>query len=135
MRWGASEWFATSLESDSGVDANVRQAERIGSRLLCFEGGRLRRLGFPPLRGGAPLAPGRHGAPSARMCTPTAVDPDWTWRVVPDAQLQLQRTADLRTPGAWQNDGAAFTATNLLWKLDEPFAGEGAHFRRAIWVK
>lgn len=66
---------------------------------------------------------------------PTADDPAWTWRVVQDARLQLQSTTNLLLPASWTNEGAAFTATNQVWKLTEPFTGTGALFRRLIWLK
>ena len=69
------------------------------------------------------------------VSAPTADDPAWTWRVVPDASLQLQSTTNLLLPASWTNEGAAFTATNQVWKLTEPFTGTGALFRRIIWLK
>jgi hypothetical protein len=69
------------------------------------------------------------------VSAPTADDPAWTWRVVPDASLQLQSTTNLLLPASWTNEGAAFTATNQVWKLTELFTGTGALFRRLIWLK
>ncbi|MBR6021559.1 MAG: hypothetical protein IK066_03980, partial [Kiritimatiellae bacterium] len=65
---------------------------------------------------------------------PSKSEPWWTWRVVMDAVLQLQRTSRL-VDGAWENSGEPFTATEQRWTLDEPFEGSGARFYRLIWVK
>ncbi len=65
---------------------------------------------------------------------PTPEDSAWIWRVVPDARLQLQSATGL-VGAAWTNDGAAFTATNGTWSLEEKFEGSGAKFYRLIWLK
>ncbi|MBR6021640.1 MAG: hypothetical protein IK066_04395 [Kiritimatiellae bacterium] len=56
----------------------------------------------------------------------------WTWRVVPDARLQVQGATSL-VPGDWRDEGAEFTATNGVWKMEEKFEGSGARFWRVIW--
>jgi hypothetical protein len=66
---------------------------------------------------------------------PSGADESWTWRVVPDARLQLQRTAELTGAAAWEDAGEAFMATNGVWTLEEPFEGTGTRFYRLIWRK
>lgn len=66
--------------------------------------------------------------------TPGAGKSSWTWRVVPDACLQLQRTTTL-TPADWRDEGPSFTTTALEWCLDEPFAHPSPTFYRLLWLK
>ena len=66
---------------------------------------------------------------------PSGAGGAWTWRVVPDARLQLQRTTGLTGAAAWENAGEAFTATNGVWTVEEPFEETGARFYRLIWWK
>jgi uncharacterized repeat protein (TIGR02543 family) len=66
---------------------------------------------------------------------PSGAGGSWTWRVVPDARLQLQRTTGLTGAAAWEDAGEAFTATNGVWTIEEPFEGTGTRFYRLIWRK
>lgn len=66
---------------------------------------------------------------------PSAGYPFWTWRVVLDANLQLQSSTNLLDGASWMNSRAAFTATDQTWSLDEPFDGKGKRFYRLIWLK
>ena len=66
---------------------------------------------------------------------PTKNAPGWTWRVVPGAHLQLQRTDNLSDNAPWESVGDAFTATDDTWTLPESFEGRGAWFFRLIWKK
>lgn len=66
---------------------------------------------------------------------PSAGYPFWTWRVVLDSRLQLQSSTNLLDGASWKNSGAAFTATNQTWSLDEPFDGKWKRFYRLIWLK
>ena len=66
---------------------------------------------------------------------PSGAGGSWTWRVVPDARLQLQRTTGLTGAAVWEDTGEAFTATNGVWTLEEPFEGTGTRFYRLIWWK
>ena len=65
---------------------------------------------------------------------PSGAERAWTWRVVPDARLQMQGATSL-SPADWRDEGAEFTPTNGVWKMDEPFGGTGARFRRLVWRK
>ncbi|MBR4189823.1 MAG: hypothetical protein IKQ55_07670 [Kiritimatiellae bacterium] len=66
---------------------------------------------------------------------PSASKPWWTWRVVWDAKLQLQRTGTLLDGAAWENVGVSFTATNGVWTADETFGLPGSCFYRLLWRK
>ena len=69
------------------------------------------------------------------VAAPTVANPRWTWRVVMDARLQLQSSTNLMDGASWADDGAAFTATNQTWTLDEPFEEPGKRFYRLLWIK
>ena len=43
--------------------------------------------------------------------------------------------AGLTGAAAWEDAGEAFTATNGVWTLEEPFEGMGTRFYRLIWWK
>ena len=66
---------------------------------------------------------------------PSAGRPFWTWRVVLDANLRLQRAAGLLEGTVWEDVDEPFTATEQTWTVDEPFDGTGARFYRLIWRK
>ena len=66
---------------------------------------------------------------------PTCTGEDWTWRVVLDARLQLQRTTGLLPPAPWENVNELFTATDQTWKQEESFEGDALQFYRLLWIK
>ena len=66
---------------------------------------------------------------------PSAGRPFWTWRVVLDANLRLQRAAGLLAGTVWEDVDEPFTATEQTWTVEEPFDGTGARFYRLIWRK
>ena len=65
---------------------------------------------------------------------PSGAERAWTWRVVPDARLQVQGATSL-APADWRDEGAEFTVTNGVWKMEEKFEGSGARSWRVIWRK
>ena len=66
---------------------------------------------------------------------PSAANPWWTWRVVWNAKLQLQRAGTLLDGSAWEDIGAVFTATNGTWTAGEDFGRPGSCFYRLMWKK
>lgn len=66
---------------------------------------------------------------------PSAGRPFWTWRVVLDANLQLQRAVGLLPGTVWEDVDESFTVTEQRWTLEEPFDAKGLRFYRLLWLK